>query len=157
MLELPNIVLEIYNIMLELVNKTHIVMRKTMFIAVLSVNVLSSMIFWIVLSDVTLNLKESSLIIILLVVVVFAVFFAFRRLKSAKQNLPAEDEMSKKLLRKNAATSYYASIIMWLAFMFFEKHIDQEISTLIGAGILGMALIYTLSWIYHNYIRRSHD
>lgn len=132
-------------------------MRKSIFIAVFSVSLLVSMIFSIVRSDVTLNLKESSLLIILLVVVVFAVFFAFRRLRSAKQNLPAEDEMSKKLLRKSAATSYYVSIYMWLAFMFFEKHIDLERSTLIGAGILGMALIYTLSWIYHNYIRRSHD
>ena len=157
MLEISNIVLEIYNIMLELVNKTHEIMRKTVFIAVLSVSVLVSMIFWIVRSGVTLNLKESSLLIIQLVVVVFAVFFAFRRLKSAKQNLPAEDEMSKKLLRKSAATSYYVSIYMWLAFMFFEERIDLERSTLIGAGILGMALIYALSWIYHNYIRPSHD
>ncbi len=161
MLELPNIVLEIYNIMLELVNKTHNPMRKTVFVAVfvaiLSVSLLTGMIFSIVHSEVPLNLKESSLIIILLVVLVFAIFFAFRRLRSAKQNLPAEDEMSKKILRKSAATSYYVSIYMWLAFMFFEEHIDLERSTLIGAGILGMALVYALSWIYHNYIRPSHD
>jgi peptidoglycan/LPS O-acetylase OafA/YrhL len=157
MLELHNIVLEIYNIMLELVNKTHKVMRKTIFIAVLSVSVLVSMIFWLVRSEVSLNLKGSSMVIIQFVVVVFAIFFAFRRLRSAKQNLPAEDEMSKKILRRGAATSYYVSIYMWLAFMFFEERIDLERSTLIGAGILGMALIYALSWIYHNYIRPSHD
>jgi peptidoglycan/LPS O-acetylase OafA/YrhL len=143
--------------MLELVNKTHNVMRKTIFIAVLSVSVLVSMIFWLLRSEITINLKESSLMIILLVVVVFAIFFAFRRLKSAKQNLPAEDEMSKKILRKGAATSYYVSMYMWLAIMYFEDRIDLERSTLIGKGILGMALIYALSWIYHNYIRRSHD
>jgi hypothetical protein len=83
-------------------------MRKTIFIAVLSVSVLVSMIFWMI-------------------------------------------------LRKGAATSYYVSIYMWLAFMFFEEYIDLERRTLIGAGILGMALIYALSWFYHNYIRRSHD
>ena len=132
-------------------------MRKTIFIAVLSVSVLLAMILWMVRSGVMLNLKVSSLMIIQLVVVVFAIFFAFRRLKSHKQNLPAEDEMSKKILRKGAATSYYVSIYMWLAFMFFEDRIDLERSTLIGAGILGMALIYALSWIYHNYIRPSHD
>ena len=157
MLEIHNIVLEIPNIMLELVNKNHKVMRKTIFIAVLSVSVLLAMILWMVRSGVMLNLKVSSLMIIQLVVVVFAIFFAFRRFKSHKQNLPAEDEMSKKILRKGAATSYYASLYMWIAFMYFEERIDLERSTLIGAGILGMALIFALSWIYHNYIRPSHD
>ena len=131
--------------------------RKAVFLAVLSVSVLTSMVYWLIKSGATMNLKESSMIIIQLVVVVFAIFFAFRRLKSVKQNLPAEDEMSKGILRKGAASSYYVSLYMWLAFMFFEEHIDLERSTLIGAGILGMALIYALSWVYHTYIRRSHD
>jgi len=131
--------------------------RKATFLAVLSVAVLTTMIYWMIRSEATMNLKESLMIIIQLVVVVFAIFFAFRRLKSVKQNLPAEDEMSKGILRRTAATSYYVSMYMWLAFMFFEENIDLERRILIGAGILGMALIYALSWVYHNYIRRSHD
>ncbi len=131
--------------------------RKATFLAVLSVAVLTTMIYWMVRSEVTMNLKESLMIIIQLVVVVFAIFFAFRRLKSVKQNLPAEDEMSKGILRRAAASSYYVSLYMWLAFMFFEEHIDLERRILIGAGILGMAIIYALSWVYHNYIRKSHD
>ena len=95
--------------------------------------------------------------IIQFVVLAFAIVVVFRRLKSAKQNLPAEDEMSKSILRRGAATSYYVSMYMWLAFMFFEERIALERSTLIGAGILGMALIYALSWVYHMYIKRSHD
>ncbi len=132
-------------------------MRKTMFIAVLSVAVLVTLIMWWVRAGSSLETKGSFMIAIQVVVVVFAVFFAFRRLKSAKQNLPTEDEMSKKILRRGAATSYYVSMYMWLAVMFFEERIDLERSTLIGAGILGMAVIYALSWIYHMYIKRSHD
>ena len=128
-----------------------------MFIAVLSVAVLVTLIMWWVRAGSSLETKGSFMIAIQVVVVVFAVFFAFRRLKSAKQNLPTEDEMSKKILRRGAATSYYVSMYMWLAFMFFEERIDLERSTLIGAGILGMAVIYALSWIYHMYIKRSHD
>ena len=97
------------------------------------------------------------MIIIQFVVVGFAVIVIFRRLKSAKQKLPAEDEMSKSILRRGAATSYYVSMYMWLAFMFFEDSIELERHCLIGAGILGMALIYALSWIYHSFIRKSHD
>ena len=131
--------------------------RKATFIAVLAVSVLVTMIFWFVRSGATLDFGGSSIIIIQFVVLAFAIIVVFRRLKSAKQNLPAEDEMSKGILRKGAATSYYVSLYMWLAFMFFEDRIDLERSTLIGAGILGMALIYALSWVYHKYISRSHD
>lgn len=128
-----------------------------MFLAVLSVVVLTTMIWWLVRSETEFDLKQSLMIIIQFVVVAFAIVLAFRRLKSVKQNLPAEDEMSKGILRRGAATSYYVSLYMWLAFMFFEEHIDLERRTLIGAGILGMALIYALSWVYHKYIRPSHD
>jgi peptidoglycan/LPS O-acetylase OafA/YrhL len=131
--------------------------RKATFLAVLAVSVLVTMIFWFVRSGATLDFGGSSIIIIQFVVLAFAIIVVFRRLKSAKQNLPAEDELSKSILLKAAATSYYVSLYMWLAFMFFEEHIDLERSTLIGAGILGMAVIYALSWVYHNYIRRSHD
>jgi predicted neutral ceramidase superfamily lipid hydrolase len=132
-------------------------MRKAIFLAVLSVVVLTTMVWWLVRSETDFDLKQSLMIVIQFVVVGFAIVLAFRRLKSAKQNLPAEDEMSKGILRRGAATSYYVSLYMWLAIMFFEEHIDLERSTLIGAGILGMAIIFALSCVYHNYIRRSHD
>lgn len=131
--------------------------RKAIFLAVLAVSVLVTVIFWFVRSGASLDLKNSSMTLILFVVIGFALVLAFRRLKSVKQNLPAEDEMSKGILRRGAATSYYVSLYMWLAFMMFEERIDLERSTLIGAGILGMAVIYALSWVYHNYIKRSHD
>ena len=131
--------------------------RKATFIAVLAVSVLVTMIFWFVRSGATLDFTGSSIVIIQFVVLAFAILVVFRRLKSAKHNLPAEDEMSKGILRRGAATSYYASMYMWLAFMFFEERIELERSTLIGAGILGMAVIYALSWVYHSYIKRFHD
>jgi hypothetical protein len=132
-------------------------LRKAIFLAVLAVSVMVTIIFWFVRSGASLNLKNSSIILIQFVVIGFAIVLVFRRLRSVKQNLPAEDEMSKGILRRGAATSYYVSLYMWLAFMFFEDRIDLERSTLIGAGILGMAIIYALSWVYHNYFRRAHD
>lgn len=131
--------------------------RKAIFLAVLAVSVMVTVIFWFVRSGASLTFKNSSVMLILFVVIGFALILAFRRLKSVKQNLPAEDEMSKGILRRGAATSYYVSLYMWLAFMFFEERIDLERSTLIGAGILGMAIIYALSWVYHSYIKRSHE
>ncbi len=132
-------------------------MRKTTFIAVLSVSVLVNMIFWVFRAEKPMELQEILMMLIMFIVVIFAIVLAFGRLRSVKQNLPAEDEMSRSIKRKGAATAYYVSICMWLAMMFFEEHIKLERYTLIGAGILGMALIFALSWAYHNYIRRSHD
>ena len=104
-----------------------------------------------------MDIKEIIMIVIPLVLVGFAIVLAFGRLKSAKQNLPPEDELSRGIKRKAAATAYYVSLFLWLAMMIFEEHFDLERSEFIGGGILGMALIFALSWVYHNYIRRAHD
>lgn len=132
-------------------------MKKTLFIAVLSVVVLVTMIFGVFRSAKSMDTQEILMMVILFIVAIFAIVLAFGRLKSVKQNLPAEDEMSKGIKRKAAATAYYVSIYMWLAMMMLEEHINLERRALIGGGILGMALIFALSWAYHNYIGRSHD
>ena len=137
--------------------KRSFAMRRTIFVAVLSVVVLVSLIWWWVRSDSSFDSEGSLIIGIQVIVVVFAVFFAFRRLKSAKENLPAEDEMSKKILVRSTATSYHVSLFMWLAVMYFEERINLEGHELIGGGILGMAIIFALSWIFHRYIKRSND
>ena len=132
-------------------------MRKAIIIAVLAVLVTGTIIIWFINSD-TPGLTEGFLMIpIQIVILVFAVVVVVKKWRAKKEKLPAEDEMSKKILRRGAATSYYVSIYLWLALMFFEESIDLERSTLIGAGILGMAVIFALSWVYHNYFRRSHD
>ena len=131
--------------------------RKAIFLAVLAVSVMVSMIYWLIKSGTTLDMKGSLLIGIQFVVVGFAIILVFKRLRSVKQQLPAEDEMSKNILRRGAATSYYVSLYMWLVLMFFADSIKLEKYSLIGAGILGLAIIYALSWVYHMYLKRSHD
>ena len=132
-------------------------MRKAIIIAVLAVLVTGTIIIWLINSDAP-RLTEGFLMIpIQIVILVFAVVVVVKRWRAKKEKLPVEDEMSKEILRRGAATSYYVSIYLWLALMFFEESIDLERSTLIGAGILGMAVIFALSWVYHNYFRRSHD
>ncbi len=132
-------------------------MRKAIVISVLAVLVLGAMLLWLFNSERTFTGSTSIMVGIQVVVLVFAALVVVKRWTAKKQNLPAEDEMSKRILQRGAATSYYLSIYMWLAFMFFEERIELERSTLIGAGILGMAVLYGLSWIYHNYIKRTHD
>ena len=132
-------------------------MKRAIIIAAIAVLVLVTMVLWLLNTGDSRKGTMSLMLAIQLVVLVFAVLVVVKRWTAAKNKLPAEDEMSKGILRRGAATSYYVSLYMWLAFMFFEEQINLERSTLIGAGILGMAVIYGLSWLYHSYIRRSHD
>jgi hypothetical protein len=132
-------------------------MRKAIVIAVLAVLVTATMVIWMLNAEAKINIKSVLLIAIQVVVLGFAVLVVLRRWKASREKLPVEDEMSKKILRRGAATSYYVSLYLWLALMFFEEDIDLERSTLIGAGILGMAIIYALSWVFHRFIRITHD
>ena len=131
--------------------------RKTILLITTSCGVLAGVFVWLRSSEKVINLSEVGMIGAVVLMVGFALFLGFRRLRSLKENLPAEDEMSKKILRKGAATSYYLSLYFWLALMMFEERISLERSTLIGVGITGMAILYALSWIYHRYFSRSHD
>jgi hypothetical protein len=43
--------------------------------------------------------------------------------------------------------SYYISIYFWLVLMNFSDRIKLESHSLIGAGVLGMAIIFALCWL----------
>ena len=138
-------------------------MRKAIVAAVLAVMVVGTIALWIVnterSSDTSMSLNGSVILmmVVALVILVYGVLVILKGIRDAKNKLPAQDELSKKILIRGAATSYYISIYLWLAIMYFEERIELERSSLIGAGILGMAIIFALSWIYHRFIRSPHD
>ncbi|MGW8314228.1 MAG: hypothetical protein ACWGNV_01420, partial [Bacteroidales bacterium] len=113
--------------------------------------------YWLIFNNDQMSAQEILMIGALVLVVAFALFLAFRRLRDAKANLPQEDEMSKSILRRGMATAYQLSIWMWLGIMYMSDKTKLECHSLIGAGIMGMAIAFALGWIYHRYIRRSHD
>jgi len=88
---------------------------------------------------------------IIILVVAFAVFIGFKRLSSAKRGEPPEDELSKRVMQKTASLSYYVSLYLWLAIMYFSDRINYETHTIIGAGILGMAVIFAVCWLFFNF------
>jgi peptidoglycan/LPS O-acetylase OafA/YrhL len=88
---------------------------------------------------------------IIILVVLFAVFIGYKRLSSAKRGEPPEDELSKKVMQKTSALSYYISLYLWLAIMYFSDKIDYETHTVIGAGILGMAVVFAICWLVFNF------
>jgi hypothetical protein len=54
-------------------------------------------------------------------------------------------------MQKTAAWSYYVSLYLWLAIMYLSDKFKYETHTIIGAGILGMAVIFAICWLVFNF------
>ena len=52
-------------------------------------------------------------------------------------------------MQKAAATAYYISLYLWLALVFFNDKFSLETESLIGNGIIGMAILFALCWVYY--------
>ena len=96
-------------------------------------------------------------IIIALLLVIFMVFFIVRRFRDVKAGMPFEDERSKQVMTRTAATSFYIAFY-WLLFIsmfepLFAKMFGAETLTAsqtVGGGIAGMAIAFFLCWFYYN-------
>jgi hypothetical protein len=104
------------------------------------------------------NFMEGSLIIknikmfgILILIAVFGIIFGVRRVMSERRGEPAEDELSKLLRQKAGATAFYLSLYFWLALSYIYSTKDIDTESVIGRGIVGMAVIFMLSWLYYRF------
>jgi len=103
------------------------------------------------------NLGNSIAFVIPLMTVVFMAFFITRRYRDIKQGIPFEDERSRKVMTKAAATTFYVSLYWLLLISFFEssfarmfgvEHLDANQT--VGGGIAGMAIFFFVFWIYYD-------
>ena len=126
-------------------------MKKTVLVFVVAALVLITTGLWYFSTNEPLKLYDLLTFGIIVIVVSFALFAGFKRLTSAKRGEPAEDELSKKIMRKASSVSYYISLYLWLAIGYFSEKINYETHTIIGAGILGMAVIFGICWLVINF------
>jgi len=130
---------------------------RTAFLISFSTSVIVGLVIWMIQAKPKPDFQEILMITAVVLMALFALILAFRRMRDVKNKLPVEDELSRGLKRRGAASSYYVSLYMWLLIMIFEEKISLERSTLIGGGIIGMAVIFALAWVFHRFIRPSHD
>ncbi|HBS87782.1 MAG: hypothetical protein A2W91_11295 [Bacteroidetes bacterium GWF2_38_335] len=88
---------------------------------------------------------------VIALVVVFAVYFGMKRINSSRRGEPVEDEMSKKMVQKTAALSYYISLYIWVAMIFIKDRVEMDTEELLGTGIIGMAITFALCWVFFNF------
>ena len=122
-------------------------MKNPIIIFFISTLILLALILWIFKVPAAANIQEILMIGGVLLLVGFATFIGVSRLRSALRKEPLEDELSKTVMTKAASFAYYISIYLWLVIMYFSDRISLESHSLIGAGIMGMALIFFFSWI----------
>jgi hypothetical protein len=131
-------------------------MKKSYLALIISAIVLATTILWVISSRTTLTMGGIAQFSIIIVLVGFGVYVGLSRLKSERRGEPADDEMSKKIMLKTSSTSFYISLYGWLAVMYFSDKTKLETHSLIGAGILGMAIIFCICWVFYK-IRGSRD
>jgi hypothetical protein len=131
-------------------------MKKSFPALIISTLVLISTVLWVTSSKTTLNFGSIAQIGIILVVISIGAYVGITRLKSEKRGEPAEDEMSKKILQKASSTSYYISLYVWLGVMYYSDKTKLETHSLIGAGIVGMAIVFCACWVFYK-IRGMRD
>ena len=126
---------------------------KTFFILLVSIIVTLSVGAWVYFSkNDSFEIVDLFQYVIIIVLVAFALLFGIRRLRSERKGEPAEDELSKKIMQKAAATSFSISFYWWLVLVYLSDNWQKETESLIGTGILGMAIIFALCWVYYKII-----
>jgi peptidoglycan/LPS O-acetylase OafA/YrhL len=126
-------------------------MKKGIIVLIVAVLVLLTTGLWLFKAQGTLKSFDVFTFAIIALVVAFAVFVGYKRLTSARRGEPAEDELSKKVLLKTAAWSYYISLYMWVGMLFIKDRVKLDTEELIGTGILGMAVSFAVCWLVFNF------
>jgi peptidoglycan/LPS O-acetylase OafA/YrhL len=122
-------------------------MKKGIIVLIVSLTVLITTGLWLFSTDGILKPYDILTFGIIILVVGFAIFVGYTRISGARRGEPAEDEMSKKILQRTAAVSYYVSLYLWVAVLFIKDRVNLDTEELIGGGILGMAITYAICWV----------
>ena len=86
------------------------------------------------------------------IIVIFAIGVFLRNYRSVKGGFPIEDERSTRVMEKAMAKAYLISIYLLLAIGFASGGLVEfrDVSQGMSAGILGMAIIFALCWVYYS-------
>ena len=85
---------------------------------------------------------------LVILIVGFRLYFTINSFKSEKAGLTSEDELSKRIKEKAAAKAFKFSIYMWAFVVLFLADIGPRAKIIVGLGLMGMGLIFLLTWFY---------
>ena len=122
-------------------------MKRGFLALLVSVLVVAATVVWFFMVEKPIPATEIINFGVIFVLVGFGIYFAYRRFSSANRGEPQEDELSKRMMQKSAAWSYYISLFMWLFMGWINDRLSMDMGEVIGTGILAMAVIFLGCWI----------
>ena len=132
-------------------------MKRSLIVFIVTGLVLITTGLWFFTSFENFNKMDLLHIGLITLIVGFAVFVGLKRLRSEKLGEPIEDELSKKILQKTAAISYYISLYIWVFLIFLKDRVEFETEELLGTGILAMAVTFVIPWLILNFNGIKND
>lgn len=93
-------------------------------------------------------MESNSTLVVLIVLSLLAGIVAILRFTAWKNKEPAEDEYTKKIMLKTSSYSFYISLYLWLLVSYFSEGSGMDTQRIIGLGIVGMAVVFVISWIF---------
>jgi uncharacterized membrane-anchored protein len=122
-------------------------MKRTIVMFLVSALIFVALALWALKGHISGNAQEILMAGVVLVLVGFAVFLGVSRLRSHLRREPGEDELSKKVMTRASSLSYYISIYLWLFIMYISDKTSLPAHSLVGGGIMGMALVFLFCWL----------
>lgn len=99
------------------------------------------------------NMQMYIPVIIVVLITIFMVIFITKKARDVKKGLPLEDELSKRVINRAAAISFYVTLYWLMAISMFEPLFAKMFNTpnltasqTTGGGIAGMVVIFMISW-----------
>ena len=124
-------------------------MKRGIIALLVSAIVLATTAYWFFGVEKSVNVREILSFGVIIVLVGFGIWFAVRRFSAVRSGEPQEDELSKNIVQKAAAWSYYISLYMWVFMIWLKDRVTMETEEVLGAGILSMAVIFMLCFIFY--------
>lgn len=84
------------------------------------------------------------------VLFIVGIILSLKKHKMIKEGVAINDEMSKKIINRSAALSFYLSLVLWLVIALCVDDYQVPSSDLIGYGTFGMVTIFALLLTYFN-------
>lgn len=92
------------------------------------------------------NYKIGLLLVITTSIVIgILLFFIKNCYYNLKDNIPSDDERTKKIRMYAAGSSYFISLYSWILLLAFQKYFDKD--DLLITGLLIMTISFYISWI----------
>ncbi|MCU0458406.1 MAG: hypothetical protein MUE37_04850 [Bacteroidales bacterium] len=132
-------------------------MKRGVIALLVSATVLATTAFWFFGMEKSVNAHDIMSFAVIIILVGFGIWFAIRRFSSAYKGEPQEDELSKRIVQKTAAWSYYISLYMWVFMIWLKDRVTMDTEQVLGAGILSMAVIFMLCFIFHKLRGIRHE